>query len=84
MYLFFPLFFSAAGSTLGLHYESIIEAGQHFPIPVICGEHRPGETKTARVALRLMDNRSTGAFYSTSLLQVNLSSCAGWRQGWHL
>ena len=58
MYLFFPLFFSAAGSTLGLHYESIIEAGQHFPIPVICGEHRLGETKTARVPLHLMDNRN--------------------------
>lgn len=35
--------------------KKIIE-GNHFPIPVICGEHRPGKTKSARAALRLMGN----------------------------
>lgn len=46
----------AAGATLGLHYDKIIEEGNHFPVPVICGEHRLGKTKSARAALHLMGN----------------------------
>ena len=50
------IFFSLAGLCIGLHYEQIIREGYHCPIPVICGEHRLGKTKSARVALRLMGN----------------------------
>ena len=46
----------AAGATLGLHYDKIIEEGNHLPVPVICGEHRLGKTKSARAALHLMGN----------------------------
>ena len=46
----------AAGRVLGLQYEAIIKAGLHFPIPVICGEHRLGKTKSAKAALHLMGN----------------------------
>ena len=45
-------------------YESVIGAGQHFPIPVICGEHRLGKTKSARAALCLMGNENQ--FFSSA------------------
>ena len=46
----------APGATLGLHYGKIIEGGNHLPVPVICGEHRLGKTRSARAALHLMGN----------------------------
>ena len=48
--------FPAAGMLLGLHYEEIIESYGHCPIPVLCGEHRLGKTKSAKSALRLVGN----------------------------
>lgn len=54
----------AAGRVLGLQYEAIIKAGLHFPIPVICGEHRLGKTKSAKAALHLMGNHKQ--FFSSA------------------
>jgi len=46
----------AAEATLTLHYDKIIEEANHFPVPVICGKHRLGKTKSARAPLHLMGN----------------------------
>ena len=45
-----------AGATLELDYARIIEGGNNFPVPVICGEHRLGKTRSARAPLHLMGN----------------------------
>jgi len=63
---FVPSFLAVAGSVLGLQYEAIIKAGLHFPIPVLCGEHRLGKTKSAKAALHLMGNHNN--FFASARL----------------